>query len=826
MSEETAFSRINFQMVSRSVRNGSVVKVSAYHSGTRLQHKKKRYDFRHKTERQSGCILLPDGAPDSLRDPGTLWRTVEDSERRHDSQLARQILINLPRELAPQHRLDALRAVAEPWRQAGMAIQIDYHCPRASDGNEQPHGHLLLTLREVTSLGLSKSKNREWNREFRADDGKKMRAEVDRRLNQFFSSRGLDIRVDNRSREARGLPRNLPSEPQARPRDWAQWLREGARPERAPIMIKAVLAHRENRAAYEKAISVAEAAEVEIRQLEIEIAEAEKVASPGISEPPPSRNNHKPTFEPARAKVAWVEPNEEETMSKKPSPQGRPDDRRAPKTEAWQRGSGGFEALSDENQRLAKAAHLRWCKTWKGPGSPHPLESYVAYVQDHNKDETPAISEDDTETTRSNKVNAVSPSSQSDADDRRREILAALLAERYRTPEPLLPLVSHVEIDKDGKRAVLHTQHGRVIDHGNEIQHEGELTPELAGAIVSAAASHGWSSISSSGSTSYREAIGKAAALHQPPVLTDYPLPKDTLEEVTAVITKRNVNKVGQFISPQSDDPTAIAKARLEHASRLVDAKLASRPKGSIDADEISSPRIASLIERRQQAMDDARHAIETASAHRAEFGLVARLFDSHARHRQSALDSEAARMDRDARRLDRGHEKSIRRIEKEAGRLARDNERAMDDWEWSKPVRAALAEKRTIEQAKAGIALEDEATISALVAGDLPAAAREAMAAQAMADPRGSALKRLAAAEKAAEHDPAALAQARWATAAAIAGDENTITAANAGDPNAVAQAAADFQRRQREEEMRQRGREVALVRDTQQTQTQGYGL
>ena len=126
-----AFSRINFQMVSRSVRGGNAVKVSAYHSGTRLQHARKRFDFRHKTERVSGVILLPDGAPESLKDPGNLWRAVEASERRHDAQLARQVLINLPRELPPEYRLDALRAVAEPWRQAGMAIQVDLHCPAA-----------------------------------------------------------------------------------------------------------------------------------------------------------------------------------------------------------------------------------------------------------------------------------------------------------------------------------------------------------------------------------------------------------------------------------------------------------------------------------------------------------------------------------------------------------------------------------------------------------------------------------------------------------------------------------------------------------------------
>jgi hypothetical protein len=75
-------------------------------------------------------------------------------------------------------------------------------------------------------------------------------------------------------------------------------------------------------------------------------------------------------------------------------------------------------------------------------------------------------------------------------------------------------------------------------------------------------------------------------------------------------------------------------------------------------------------------------------------------------------------------------------------------------------------------------------------------------------ADPRVQALWALVAAERRVGHDPATLAAARLATAAAIAGDERVITAAVGGDLQAAQEAAAEWQQ-QREETCKQRRRE-----------------
>ena len=45
-------------------------------------------------------IMLPKGAPERWADRETLWNEVEAGEKRCDAQLARDIEISLPRELA------------------------------------------------------------------------------------------------------------------------------------------------------------------------------------------------------------------------------------------------------------------------------------------------------------------------------------------------------------------------------------------------------------------------------------------------------------------------------------------------------------------------------------------------------------------------------------------------------------------------------------------------------------------------------------------------------------------------------------------------------
>jgi hypothetical protein len=238
-------------------RTGSAVAAAAYNACRRLDGPAGSYDYSRKaSEHVDGCMMLPPGAPPDLAELGALWRAAEGAEKRADAQLARQLLISLPRECPAELRLDLARAIVQPWVDDGMGAQVDIHCPRASDGGEQPHAHVLLTLRRVTDAGLAPVKTREWNQAFRAGEGRTMRKEITDRATAYLLAHGIDdAGMDSRSLADRGEDRT--PEPSARRQDWQRWQRTGSDPAQAQAPVAAVLRHRERRQALTAATSLA-----------------------------------------------------------------------------------------------------------------------------------------------------------------------------------------------------------------------------------------------------------------------------------------------------------------------------------------------------------------------------------------------------------------------------------------------------------------------------------------------------------------------------------------------------------------------------------------
>ena len=268
--------RCEFGIIGRARGNGragSAVAASAYNLCARLEDGSRAYDFsRKRAEHVGGCVMLPPGAPPELREPGALWRTAETAERRSDAQLARQLLITVPREVQPQDRLAFAQAVVAPYVADGAGAQVDLHCPAAADGGEQPHAHILLTLRRVTDAGLAASKCREWNQAFREDNGRAERARVAARVTAWLHAHGLEIAYDLRSLAERGEDR--PPEPTAPRADWQKWHREGADPKAAPATVAATIAHRGRRAALARAEHAAADAAAEVVALSHRLAVA------------------------------------------------------------------------------------------------------------------------------------------------------------------------------------------------------------------------------------------------------------------------------------------------------------------------------------------------------------------------------------------------------------------------------------------------------------------------------------------------------------------------------------------------------------------------
>jgi Ti-type conjugative transfer relaxase TraA len=130
----------------------SAIASAAYRAGERLHDDK--LDCDHDYTEKAGVvyreIMLPDGAPPRWADRGTLWNEVEAGEKRKDAQLARDIEISLPRELG---KAEAIRLaqdfVREQFVDRGMVADLNVHWTQARDGGEQPHAHVMLTMREV-----------------------------------------------------------------------------------------------------------------------------------------------------------------------------------------------------------------------------------------------------------------------------------------------------------------------------------------------------------------------------------------------------------------------------------------------------------------------------------------------------------------------------------------------------------------------------------------------------------------------------------------------------------------------------------------------------
>ncbi|MCG7357643.1 Ti-type conjugative transfer relaxase TraA [Roseomonas mucosa] len=191
----------------------SVVAAAAYRSGMRLHDERlgQSFDYAGKTGVVHSEILLPEGAPRHWSAPSgeaqrvaraALWNAVEAGERRKDSQLARDIEIALPRELGQAEAIRLARDfVAEQFVARGMVADLNVHWGRSQDGGEQPHAHVLLTMRRIEGEGFGR-KEVAWNDRALLRGWRERWAEL---ANERLAEAGHDRRIDHRSLAAQDL---------------------------------------------------------------------------------------------------------------------------------------------------------------------------------------------------------------------------------------------------------------------------------------------------------------------------------------------------------------------------------------------------------------------------------------------------------------------------------------------------------------------------------------------------------------------------------------------------------------------------------------------
>ena len=227
---ETKSLHTHVDIVTRSS-GGRVVAKAAYNARDRLRDERygKLEDYTKRHDLVFSKIFLPEHIPKEFSNREYLWNEVEKIEKSKNSQLARNLLFTLPRELNEEDRIKLISEfIEENFTSKGMIADCNIHNPLASDNEEQPHVHILLTLREIDSEGKWKPKCRkeyildengekiklksgnyksrkvnlnDWNE---PDKAKEWREDFSKKANEYLEKNGINKRIDPRTFEEQG----------------------------------------------------------------------------------------------------------------------------------------------------------------------------------------------------------------------------------------------------------------------------------------------------------------------------------------------------------------------------------------------------------------------------------------------------------------------------------------------------------------------------------------------------------------------------------------------------------------------------------------------
>jgi hypothetical protein len=201
----------------------SIVAAAAYRSGERLEDARtgEVFDYRARGGVEDAFILTRDGAAAWGQDRAQLWNGAEAAEPRANGRLATELELALPHELTPEQRrqlvTDFLAPIIEKY---GVAADVAMHEPGQENDHRNHHAHCLLTHREFGPDGFDDIANTRTVTRMRKGqevqeqvaglaampaDIRAIRKEWEQQVNRAYERAGLDIRVDHRSHEDRGI---------------------------------------------------------------------------------------------------------------------------------------------------------------------------------------------------------------------------------------------------------------------------------------------------------------------------------------------------------------------------------------------------------------------------------------------------------------------------------------------------------------------------------------------------------------------------------------------------------------------------------------------
>jgi len=193
---------------------------AAYRAGERIRDERTRrtYDHRGRTDVMHKEIVLPSQLAAHrvslawARERTTLWNAAEHAESRRNGRVAREFVVALPHELAPERRTQLAREFAQHVADRYLsAVDVAIHAPREDARNF--HAHLLATTREITVDGLGRKTTLELNGTRRhelglprwRDEIESLRKSWAELTNDALEKAQVAARVTHLSRAERGL---------------------------------------------------------------------------------------------------------------------------------------------------------------------------------------------------------------------------------------------------------------------------------------------------------------------------------------------------------------------------------------------------------------------------------------------------------------------------------------------------------------------------------------------------------------------------------------------------------------------------------------------
>lgn len=144
----------SFKNITRS-EGRSAVAAAAYRAGEKVTN---RWDgVTHDYTKKQGVvhteILLPPEAPAEYLFRAKLWNAVEAAEKSTNARLCRECLLALPTELNREQQVQLVRDFVEQnFVALGMCADVAIHDPQGRE-SENPHAHILLTVRPINERG-------------------------------------------------------------------------------------------------------------------------------------------------------------------------------------------------------------------------------------------------------------------------------------------------------------------------------------------------------------------------------------------------------------------------------------------------------------------------------------------------------------------------------------------------------------------------------------------------------------------------------------------------------------------------------------------------